>query len=103
MKNLVLTTSAWLADRRVRLIIFAAIGIGLLLLSTHASATDLLAGTDTDVSDTAKGTGRTWMYWLDGGASLIAFAFKKNPAIFFSILGVAAFFTVLTKMTGHAA
>jgi len=101
MKTVSLTKPAWLTDRKIRLIIFSIIGIGLILLSTHVFATDLLAGTDRDVSDTAKGTGRSWMYWLDGGASLIAFAFKKNPAIFFSILGVAAFFIVLIKMTGN--
>ena len=58
------------------------------LLTQHAHATDLLAGTMTDVSQTLTGTGKKWIILIDFAVSLGAFAMTKKPFVFFSTLGV---------------
>ena len=72
----------------------------LLLLSHYAVAADLLAGTDADIKDTMKGTGKNWLLWIDGGVSLASFAYTKKPLVFFSVLGITLFITALVKMAG---
>ena len=72
----------------------------LMFLSNYVFAADLLAGTDADLKDTMKGTGKNWIYWIDGGVSLAMFAYTKKPFVFFSVLGVSLFITALLKLAG---
>ncbi len=74
--------------------------VTLILISNHVFAADLLAGTDADMKDTMKGTGKHWLYYLDGGASLFLFFQRKNPTIFFSVLGIAIFINALILLAG---
>lgn len=67
----------------------------LIVAYQHAFATDLLAGTDTDMKDTIAGTGKKWLYWIDGGAALLMFTQRKNFINLISVLGVAVFINVL--------
>lgn len=66
--------------------------------SYHLYAQDLLAGTDSDIKDTMQGTGKNWIYWIDGAISLASFAYSKKPFVFFSVAGVCVFITVLIKI-----
>ncbi len=72
----------------------------LILISNHVFAKDLLAGTDTDIKDTMKGTGKNWLYILDGGAALLLFIERHNPKIFMSILGVGIFLNIVMFFAG---
>lgn len=74
-----------------------------LLLSNYVFATDLLAGTDTDIKDTVTGTGKKWLLWIDGAISLGAFVYTKKPVVFFSVLGVSLFITALVHMASGVA
>lgn len=65
-----------------------------------AGGDDLLAGTTTQALATINGSGRYWVYIIDAAISLGAFAKTKNPFVFFSVLGVALFITVIVKMAG---
>jgi hypothetical protein len=77
--------------------------VTLLVISNYVFATDLLKGTDADLKDIMGGTGKNWLLWIDGAISLGMFAYTKKPMVFFSVLGVLLFITVLVKMTGTAA
>lgn len=72
----------------------------LLLAVNHIYAADLLAGTTADAIDTAKGSGRNWMYIVDGATSIGAFWATKKPAVFFSVLGIALAITGYIKLAG---
>lgn len=100
MKNVFLKKTSITNDPQIRIAAILAFIVILLLISTHVYAVDLLAGTDSDIKDTMKGTGRNWIYWIDGGVSLASFAYTKKPFVFFSVLGVAIFITVLVKLAG---
>lgn len=80
---------------------FGCLLLGALCLfsfSYHLYAQDLLAGTDSDIKDTMQGTGRNWIYWIDGLISVASFAYTKKPFVFFSVAGVCVFITVLIKI-----
>jgi hypothetical protein len=76
--------------------------IGVMFLSTHVYAVDLLAGTTADALDTVGKSGRNWIYIIDGAISVAAFAKTKNPFVFFSVLAVALAITVILKMAATA-
>ena len=90
-------------DSHVRSSIQLITFVTLLVISNQVFATDLLAGTDTDIKDIMKGTGKNWLLWIDGAISLGMFAYTKKPMVFFSVLGVLLFITALIKMTTAAA
>ena len=77
-----------LSNSNYRLAILMGILLAMVFLSSNAHATDLLANTMGDVSDTLKGTGKKWIILIDFAISLGAFAMTKKPFVFFSSLGV---------------
>lgn len=87
----------------VKVVVSLTLFTTLLILSNHVFATDLLKGTDADLKDIMGGTGKNWLLWIDGAISLGMFAYTKKPMVFFSVLGVLLFITVLVKMTSTAA
>jgi len=75
--------------------------IALLCVSDFALAEDdLLSGTTTQALATLNGAGRNWAYILTGVFSVGSFITTKNPFVFFSVLGVGLFLTILYKMAG---
>tara|TARA_R110000868_G_scaffold368790_3_gene631927 strand:+ start:112 stop:411 length:300 start_codon:yes stop_codon:yes gene_type:complete len=78
------------AKYEINLQLLALIGVMFIFLffSSHAHATDLLAGTMNDVKDTVTGTGKKWIVAIDFALSLGVFAMTKKPFVFFSTLGV---------------
>ncbi len=100
MKNVLSKKTLITNDHHIKLAVTLGLIVILVLISNHVFAADLLAGTDSDIKDTMKGTGRNWIYWIDGGVSLASFAYTKKPFVFFSVLGVAIFITALVKLAG---
>jgi hypothetical protein len=96
MKNVSLTKTL-IANNYfyLRMAFLFALCLLLIFAYQHAYATDLLAGTDADIKDTISGTGRKWLYWIDGGAAVLLFTQRKNFITFFSVLGVAMFVNIL--------
>lgn len=72
----------------------------LLLISSHAHATDLLAGTDSDMKDTMTGTGRHWAYYIEGAVALGGLIKTRNIFVCFGIIAVAIFINVLIFLVG---
>lgn len=98
MKYLI-TNKFELNESWIKAILILMVVTTLILMSNHIYAADLLAGTDADIKDTLKGTGRNWILYLDGIAAVIGFVGRKNPAVFGSILAVTVFLNVLTFLT----
>lgn len=76
--------------------------LGLILISGHVfagSGTDILAGTTGDVSATIGGTGRKWIYMIEGVSALIAYRATKNVYLLGSVIAVAIFLNVLLAMS----
>jgi hypothetical protein len=74
----------------------------LMLLSSHAHATDLLSGTDTDIKDTMTGTGRHWAYYIEGAVALGGLIKTRNIFVCFGLIAVAIFINVLLFLVaGH--
>lgn len=88
MKQQIRLDTVKLGQSNYRWIVLIGAVLALMFLSNHAHATDLLAGTMTDVKETIQGTGKKWMVAIDFAISLGAFAMTKKPFVFFSTLGV---------------
>lgn len=76
---------------------------GLMLLCRHAFAadgTDLLAGTDVDLIQTVKGTGKKYIYIAELIIASIGFIKTRNPTVFAGILALSVGFNVLLKVAG---
>lgn len=74
--------------------------ISLMGLATQVFATDLLAGTDANLLETLKGTGKKYLYIGEGVVSLIAYIGTKNVAVLVGIIVVAIFFNIMITMVG---
>ena len=59
------------------------------------ASTDLLAGTLGDVHATMEGTGRRWIFLIEGVSALIAYRSTKNIYVLGSVIAVALFINVL--------
>lgn len=100
MKNMQLKNYALLNNPAVKFLIMLGLFLGIALLSNHVFATDLLAGTDTDIKDTLTGTGRHWILYYDGIAVALAFVTgQKNPKLFGSIVAISIFLNILVFFT----
>lgn len=83
----------------VKLSIVAGLFVSFLLVTDLVFAQDLLLNAGTgDLKDTLNGNAKKWAYFIDGGISLASFAYTKKPIVFFSVLGVSVFFTVLVSL-----
>src|SRR5690348_5812694 len=69
--------------------------IALVLIARSTFATDLLAGSDTDVKDTLAGTGRHYLIYIDGGAAALMFATRTNIIVLGSIFVIVVFINIL--------
>jgi hypothetical protein len=66
--------------------------------SCHASATDLLDGTESNLLDTLNGTGKKYLYISECLVSLLIYIKTKNVMVLVGIMIVAVFFNVMIKM-----
>ncbi|MHB1949806.1 MAG: hypothetical protein ACYCQI_17045 [Gammaproteobacteria bacterium] len=69
--------------------------LGLIFISRSVFATDVLAGTDTDIKDTLSGTGRHYVLYIDGVAAALMFATRKNIVVLGSIFVITLFMNLL--------
>lgn len=76
--------------------------IWLCFFMTHVfadSGMDMLAGTTGDVSATIGGTGRKWIYLIEGVSALMAYRATKNVYVLGSVIAVGIFLNVLIAMS----
>jgi hypothetical protein len=83
-------------------IIKAMVFICFLLLANHALADgkDILQNTDADLIQTLNGSGRKYLYLVEGFISLATYIKTKNLVVLFGIIIVAVFFNIIMKMYG---
>ena len=89
-------------NTRLLMLLKLAIVFMLFMFIGHAFAdggTDVLAGTTSDVSATIGGTGRKWIYIIEGVSALIAYRATKNEYVLGSVIAVAIFLNVLLAMS----
>ena len=79
-----------------------AVGLCLLLVASHGFATDLLAGSDTDLKDTLTGTFKKYLYWGEGIMAIAVLIKSRNVMACAGIIVVCLFFNTLLKLTGYA-
>lgn len=72
----------------------------LISCTTHAFASDLLNGTETDLMDTLNGTGKKYLYIAECLVSLLVYIKTKNVLVLIGIMVVAIFFNIMIKMAG---
>lgn len=70
--------------------------------NVFADDTDILAGTATGLTNTLKGTGKTYLYIAEGILSLAAYIKTKNLLFLAGIVVVATFFNIMLKVAGIA-
>lgn len=70
---------------------------------TQVFAVDLLKGTEAVLTETLKGTGKTYLYIAECIVSLLVYIQTKNVMVLVGIIVVAIFFNIMLTMTGVAA
>lgn len=83
---------------RMGQMIFLVLGF-CLFSHVWAEGKDLLAGTDTFLTETLSHSGKKYIFMAEGLLSLAAFIRTKNVLVLFGIVVVAVFFNVIMNMT----
>lgn len=86
-------------DPKIKLMLMILSFVALLIISNYVFASDVLAGTDSDIKDTIAGTGRHWIIFADGIAAILGFITRKNPMILGSVVVVTVFLNLLIFLT----
>lgn len=71
----------------------------MLFVTRGAFATDILAGTDSDIHDTLAGTGRHYLIYYDAVAALLMFAGRKNVVVLGSVFVISLFINIILLMS----
>ena len=87
------------APKTVRVLQSLAV-VSLSCLATQTFAADLLAGTETTLLETLKGTGKKYLYIGECVVSLLAYIQTKNVVFLIGIIVVAIFFNIMITMVG---
>lgn len=83
--------------------IVAAVGIMSVCLSALADGTDILQGTDASLWATLNGTGKKYIYAIEGILGLASYMKTKNLLVLTGIIGVSIFFNVILTFAGESA
>lgn len=65
-----------------------------------AGGEDILSGTDTSLIATLNGSGKKYIYLVEGFLSLAMYIKTKNLLVLFGIVIVAVFFNIILKIAG---
>jgi hypothetical protein len=95
MKKMLQNISVYLSNPIFLCAAKIAIILGLIMVTRSVFATDVLAGTDTDIKDTMSGTGRHYILYIDGIAAALMFATRKNIVVLGSIFVITIFINIL--------
>lgn len=100
MKDCKQQINHWLTEPMVLFLCQLGLLLGLCLLSSHVHAadTDYLTGTTANATATLAGSGRKWIYLIEGIGALFAFRATKNIYVLGSVIAVAIFIDVLLVM-----
>lgn len=71
--------------------------------SALADGTDILAGTDASLWETLTGTGKKYIYAIEGILGLAAYMKTKNLMVLTGIVAVSIFFNVILSIAGESA
>ncbi len=80
------------------------LAIFLLILNSHAFAddtSDLLQGTDQSAWTTFNGTGKKYLYLIEGLVALFMYIKSKNIMVLTGIVVVAIFINIILHMAGQ--
>lgn len=92
----------WVSHPKVKLIL-GMILVGVLLgICTHAFAegTDVLQGTTSDATTTMQGSGKKWLYLIEGVTALGAYIKTKNIFVLGGVAVIAIFLNIVLKLAG---
>ncbi len=79
-------------------ILFAGILLG---LCTHAFAEDVLTGTTSDATTTLSGSGKKWLYLIEGVSALGAYIKSKNVFVLGGVVVVALMVNIILHLAGN--
>ena len=98
-KNLSRDAVSFFNRKKVRqaLKVMAVLSLVGLATQVFAAGTDLLAGTEQDLIETIKGTGKKYIYMAEGVIALVTYIATKNIFLFFGIVVISIFFNVFLK------
>ena len=101
-KNLSRDAVSFFNRKKVRQVLKVMAVLSLVGLATQvfAAGTDLLAGTEQDLIETIKGTGKKYIYMAEGVVALVSYIATKNVFLFFGIIIVAIFINVWLSFIG---
>lgn len=103
LKNMYKAVISYLSTPKTLRVLRALTAISLVGLATQVFAADLLKGTETALTETLKGTGKTYLYIAECVVSLLVYIQTKNIMVLVGIIVVAVFFNIMLAMTGVAA
>jgi hypothetical protein len=69
-------------------------------LADPSPGTDLLAGTDSGVEATLQGTGKKYIYIIEGVVAVAAYIKSKNILAFLGVLVISVFLNILLHFIG---
>lgn len=104
MKNLFVNFLSYLYDPRFQLLYRLTFGMGILAtcLDSFAAGSDILQGTDESLWATMNGTGKKYIYAVEGIVALAAFIKTKNLLMFGGIIAVAIFMNIILSIAGRS-
>lgn len=98
LKKMFHATRAFFNTPKTTQVLRALAVISLASLATQVFADDLLAGTETTLLETLKGTGKKYLYIGECVVSLLAYIQTKNVVVLIGIIVVAIFFNIMIAM-----
>ena len=99
-KNSCRTVNNYFSRPKVHKTLKALAILSLTGLATQVFADDLLAGTETELLETIKGTGKKYLYIAEGIVSLLVYIQSKNIMVLIGIIVVAIFFNIMISLVG---
>lgn len=102
LKKMYVATSKRFNSPKILHVLQALAILSLSGLATQVFAADLLAGTETALIETLKGTGKKYLYIAECVVSLLVYIQSKNVMVLIGIIIVAIFFNIMLTMTGYA-
>jgi hypothetical protein len=99
MQNYATKLCAYLSVPKIQtaIIVLCCLGISGLAL---ANGDDILKGTDASLIATLNGSGKKYIYLIEGFLSLAMYIKTKNLMVLFGIVIVAVFFNIILKVAG---
>lgn len=89
--------NVWTSNKLRQILAYVAL-TSLAMFTAQVFGADLLAGTETTLLDTLKGTGKKYLYIAECIVSLLVYIQTKNVMVLIGIIVVAIFFNIMLTM-----